>query len=160
MPTRRQFLRRSSGAAALAVLAPHTLVEANAATRRMLRGGALRLRRRVGRSHPARDHAVDARREASGKGGVRLEIARDRDFRRVLTSKVIQTRPGIDHTVKARVGGLRADERYYYRFETATRESPVGRFQTALPRRLGAAGQARVLLAARTSRTATTTRTS
>jgi alkaline phosphatase D len=98
--------------------------------------------------------------EASGKGGVRLEIARDRDFRRVLTSKVIQTRPGIDHTVKARVGGLRADERYYYRFETATRESPVGRFQTALPRRLGAAGQARVLLAARTSRTATTTRTS
>ena len=39
----------------------------------------------------------------------------------------------IDHTVKARIGRLLPHERYYYRFETATRNSPVGRFQTALP---------------------------
>ena len=52
---------------------------------------------------------------------------------RLVTTKTIQTRPGIDHTVKTRIGGLRADERYYYRFETRGAESRVGRFQTALP---------------------------
>ena len=38
-------------------------------------------------------------------------------------------------TTRSRRGssGLRPHERYYYRFETATRNSPVGRFQTALP---------------------------
>ena len=71
--------------------------------------------------------------DVEGRGGVLLEVARDRDFRNVVMRKTIQTRGSIDHTVKARVGRLRAHERYYYRFETATRNSPVGRFQTALP---------------------------
>ena len=31
------------------------------------------------------------------------------------------------------MGGLKPDERYYYRFETQDKHSPVGRFQTALP---------------------------
>jgi alkaline phosphatase D len=64
---------------------------------------------------------------------VRLEVARDPDFRRVVARRDILTSPAIGHSVKARVTGLRPHRRYYYRFETRDRHSPVGRFQTALP---------------------------
>ena len=62
-----------------------------------------------------------------------LEVARDRGFRRVVARKLIPTSGRIDHAVKARVGGLRAHEQYYYRFSTRGEDSPVGRFRTALP---------------------------
>ena len=139
MPTtgssRREFLRRSSGAAALAVLAPTSLAEVvSAAPRnRLIRGGRFSSGVMSGDPTPRGITLWTHVDEVSKAGGVRLEIARDRDFRRVLTSKVIQTRRSSDHTVKARIGGLQADERYFYRFETDGRESPVGRFQTALP---------------------------
>jgi alkaline phosphatase D len=71
--------------------------------------------------------------DVSGRGAVRLEVARDRNFRRVVARENIATSAGLDHTVKARVGGLDPHERYYYRFETRGGESRVGRFQTALP---------------------------
>ncbi len=133
MPTRRQFLRRTGGAAALAVFAPHSLVEATAAPRRMLRGGRFSAGVMSGDPTPSGITLWSRVAEASGSGAVRLEVARDKSFRRVVTSKVLTTRAGIDHTVKARISGLESDERYYYRFETRDRQSPVGRFQTALP---------------------------
>ena len=71
--------------------------------------------------------------DVGGRGGVRLEVARDRAFRRMVARKEILTSDSLDHTVKARVGGLDPHERYYYRFETRSGESRVGRFQTALP---------------------------
>jgi alkaline phosphatase D len=132
MQSRRQFLARAGGASAIAVLAPQTLADALAAPR-LLRGG--RFRSGIASGDPSARGItlwthVD---EVGGKGGVRLEVARDKDFRNVVMRKVIGTRPAIDHTVKARLTGLKPHERYYYRFETSNRESPVGRFQTALP---------------------------
>ena len=134
MQTRRQFLRRGGEAAAIAVLAPFATVEANAATsRRLLRGGEFSSGVMSGDPTPRGITLWTHVDEVSGAGGVRLEIARDKDFRRLVTTKTIRTSGQNDHTVKARIGGLSADERYYYRFETRGEESPVGRFQTALP---------------------------
>ncbi len=135
MPTRREFLRRSSGAAALAVLAPTSFADVVSAAprRRLIKGGRFSSGVMSGDPTPGGITLWTHVDEVSRAGGVRLEIARDRDFRRVLSRKVIQTSAAKDHTVKARVGGLRPDERYFYRFETDGRESPVGRFQTALP---------------------------
>lgn len=68
-----------------------------------------------------------------GRGSVELEVARDRGFDRVVARDLIGTSGASDHSVKARVGGLRPHEEYFYRFSTRTKSSPVGRFRTALP---------------------------
>ena len=60
-------------------------------------------------------------------------MARDRGFRRVVARELVRTSGRIDHSVKARVGGLRPHEQYFYRFSTRGEDSPVGRFRTALP---------------------------
>ncbi len=62
---------------------------------------------------------------------VELEIARDPGFRRTVFRRLVPTRRSRDHTVKVRVGGLKPDRRYYYRFSTKTAHSDVGRTQTA-----------------------------
>ena len=54
-------------------------------------------------------------------GGVLLEVARDRSFKNVVTRKTIRTSAGLNHSVKARVTGLKAYEQYYYRFATTLR---------------------------------------
>ena len=136
MDTRRQFLARSGAVAAAAVLAPQDALAAKRRQRRpqdMLRGG--RFAQGVLSGDPAPDAitlltVVD---DAGGAGRVRLEIARDPDFRRVIARRDILTTPAVNHSVKARVTGLKPHRRYYYRFETRDRHSPVGRFQTALP---------------------------
>jgi alkaline phosphatase D len=137
MPTRRQFLARS-GAAAVTVLAPQ---EAFAGKKRkrprlpadMLRGGRFAQGVLSGDPDPHAITLLTVVDEAGGSGRVRLEVARDPDFRRVVARKDILTTPAIGHSVKARVTGLKPHRRYYYRFETRDRHSPVGRFQTALP---------------------------
>jgi alkaline phosphatase D len=136
MDTRRQFLARSGAAAAVAVLAPQDALAAKRRQKRpqdMLRGG--RFSQGVLSGDPAPDAItlltnVD---RAGGAGRVRLEVARDPDFRNVIARRDILTTPAVDHSVKARVTGLKPHKRYYYRFETRDRHSPVGRFQTALP---------------------------
>ena len=62
---------------------------------------------------------------------VELEVARDPGFRRVVLRRLVPTQRSRDYTVKVRVGGLKPDRRYYYRFSTKTTSSPVGRTQTA-----------------------------
>jgi alkaline phosphatase D len=137
MLSRRQFLLRSGTAGAAAVIAPQTALEAFAAPRgvaaQLLRGGRFRQGVMSGDPTPRGITLLTIVDDAGGAGSVRLEVARDRDFRNVVARKTIATSGGRGHSVKARVGGLRPDERYYYRFETRDRESPVGRFQTALP---------------------------
>ncbi len=66
---------------------------------------------------------------------IRLEVARDPDFRRVVKRRTLIARGQHDHTVEARIAGkfLKPNEEYFYRFETRTKESEVGRFRTALP---------------------------
>jgi alkaline phosphatase D len=75
----------------------------------------------------------------SGLGADRritLEVARDDDFRRVVLRRDLVARLSEAGAVKVRVPArarLRPGERYFYRFETRTTESPVGRFQTLRP---------------------------
>ena len=71
--------------------------------------------------------------DADGAGTVELEVARDRGFRRVGARELVRTSDGVAHSVKARVGGLRPHEEYWYRFATRGGESPVGRLRTAAP---------------------------
>jgi alkaline phosphatase D len=71
--------------------------------------------------------------DAEGAGTVELEVARDRGFRRVVARELVRTSNRVAHSVKARVGGLRPHEEYWYRFSTRGSESPVGRFRTAPP---------------------------
>ena len=66
---------------------------------------------------------------------IRLEVARDRDFRRIVKRRTLVLRGKYDHTVEARLAGkyLKPGEEYFYRFETRSTESQIGRFKTALP---------------------------
>ena len=129
MPTRRQFLARTGAAGAALVLAPDAL-----AAPRLLRGG--KFSSGVLSGDPSATGItlwtrVDG---VGGTGGVRLEVARDRGFDKIVARKTLTAKSSGDHTVKARISGLKPHERYYYRFETRGEDSPVGRFQTALPR--------------------------
>jgi alkaline phosphatase D len=136
MDTRRRFLARSGAVAAAAVLAPQDALGAKRKQRRpqdMLRGG--RFAQGVLSGDPA-PHAITLLTlvdHVGGAGRVRLEVARDPDFRHVIARRDILTSAAVNHSVKARVTGLKPHKRYWYRFETRDRHSPVGRFQTALP---------------------------
>jgi len=133
---RREFLRRSSGAAALAVLAPASLATTaaeGARARRLIRGAKFSQGILSGDPTPTGITLLTLLDEVSRSGSVRLEVARDRGFHNVVGRNTIATRGAIGHSVKARVTGLKPGERYFYRFETADEQSGVGRFQTALP---------------------------
>ena len=69
--------------------------------------------------------------QEAGRQRVRLEIARDEDFRRVVLRRDVPVLASADHTAKVRVGGLKPDTRYWFRFSTKTTHSEVGRTQTA-----------------------------
>jgi alkaline phosphatase D len=127
--TRRRFLARSGAAGAALVLAPDAL-----AAPKLLRGGKFSSGVISGDPTPHGITLWTRVGDVGGTGGVRLEVARDRGFRHVVARRTLTARAGSDHTVKARIGGLKPHERYYYRFETRSEDSPVGRFQTALPK--------------------------
>ena len=129
MLSRRRFLARTGAAGAALVLAPDAL-----AAPKLLRGG--KFSSGVLSGDPSATGItlwtrVDG---VGGTGGVRLEVARDRGFDKVVARKTLTAKASGDHTVKARISGLKPHERYYYRFETRGEDSPVGRFQTAPPR--------------------------
>lgn len=135
MQTRRQFVARAGGVAAT-VLVPSTLAAPIASAKvRPFRGG--HFPDGVISGDPStRGISLWTRLETAGGGGtgtVELEVATDRHFRRVVTRKQIRTGATSNHTVKARVTGLRAHEEYFYRFATRTSDSAVGRFRTAPP---------------------------
>jgi PhoD-like phosphatase, N-terminal domain/PhoD-like phosphatase len=128
MLSRRQFI--SAGAAF--VFAPQA-VAAPRNGMRLLRGGRFGQGVLSGDPTPRGITLLTIVDEVSGSGSLRLEVARDRDFRNVVVRWKLPTSGLLGHSVKARLDGLEPDERYYYRFETRDRSSPVGRFQTALP---------------------------
>src|SRR5918999_787843 len=132
MHSRRRFLARAGTAGAALVFAPQTVFEARAA-QGLLRGGRFRQGVLSGDPTPNGITLLTMLDEAQGAGRVRREVARDSDFRRVVARRTIATSGDRGHSVKARIGGLRPHERYWYRFETRDEQSPVGRFQTALP---------------------------
>jgi alkaline phosphatase D len=134
MLTRRQLIR--SGAA-VAVLAPQTQLTALAAPRgrasKLLKGGTFPQGVMSGDPMPNGITLLTLVDHVGGAGSVKLEVATDSAFRKVVASKSIATSAARNHSVKARLKGLKPHERYYYRFETRDKHSPVGRFQTALP---------------------------
>jgi alkaline phosphatase D len=134
MLSRRQFLTRS-GAAGAAVLAPQALLPELASARKapLLRAGEFAEGVASGDPAPRAVTLWTRIAELEHRGGVRLEVARDKGFRRVVASERIGTGPGRGGSVKARVTGLAPYEQYYYRFETRTTQSEVGRFRTAPP---------------------------
>ena len=142
MDTRRQFLARSGAAAAAVVLAPQDAAIAAKRKKRkrkppsrarLIPGGSFPQGVLSGDPAPGAITLLTLVDDVGGTGQVRLEVARDPDFRRVVARRDIWTSGAINHSVKARVTGLRPHERYWYRFETRNHNSPVGRFQTALP---------------------------
>ena len=141
MDTRRQFLARSGAVATAVVLAPQDAAIAAQKKRRpkppsragLIPGGSFPQGVLSGDPSPGAITLLTLVDGVGGTGQVRLEVARDPDFRRVVARRDIYTTGAVNHSVKARVSGLRPHERYWYRFETRDRNSPVGRFQTALP---------------------------
>ena len=131
--SRRGFI---AGAGGLALATAATGPDALAAKPRgkpSLRGG--RFAEGVLSGDPAPDSITLWTRlaDVEGTGTVELEVARDRGFRKVVSRDLVKTSPGVAHSVKARVAGLKAHEEYWYRFSTRNENSPIGRFRTALP---------------------------
>ena len=65
---------------------------------------------------------------------LRLEVAKDKGFRRVVKRAVVKAVAHDDFTVHQRVKGLKPGHEYYYRFETKNKHSRVGRFRTLPPK--------------------------
>jgi alkaline phosphatase D len=130
--TRRQFVAASGAAAAAAVLTPVAWGGSGRGAP-LARGGRFAEGVMSGEPTPrgitlwTRLHGLE------GPARIELEVARDRDFRRVVARRRLGTSGAQGHAVKAELRGLRPHEQYFYRFSTATRDSPVGRFRTALP---------------------------
>jgi len=133
--TRRQFVVRAGTAAAAAILSPSAVAAGLGSARpaALARGG--RFSEGVMSGEPTTSAITLWTRlaEAEGKVGVDLEVATDRGFRHVVAHKRVATSAAVNHNVKTRVTGLKAHEQYYYRFATATKDGPIGRFRTALP---------------------------
>ncbi len=135
MQSRRQFLFRA-GAAGAAILAPQALrlAPAGAAKPRPVLGSGSFAEGVASGDPGARAMTLWTRvGGVEQRGGVRLEVARDKGFRHVVAREKITTGPELAGSVKARVTGLKPYEEYFYRFETKRTESAVGRFRTAPP---------------------------
>ena len=74
------------------------------------------------------------------------EVAADAAFTRVAAGGVVTATAGDDHCVHVRVGGLRPDRWYHYRFTAAGARSRTGRLRTA-PRPEAAPGRLRFAFA-------------
>ena len=61
---------------------------------------------------------------------VAWEVASDSAFTDVVANGTAPVSPASDNTVKVLVGGLSPDQSYWYRFDTGTDSSPVGRART------------------------------
>ncbi len=134
--SRRRFLSTAGSAAAATILIPDVVAgEIAMAAKRQGRYRAGRFPGGVlsGDPEPNAVTLLTTIDDVSGAGTVRLEVARDKAFKKVVARREIPTSPLKGFSVKARVSGLKPYEDYYYRFSTRTTESRVGRTRTALP---------------------------
>ena len=148
MQTRRQFVARAGTAAVRPSSRPPSRAARPGPGARRWRGAGASPRA----SCPAtrRPAAITLWRActdgAAGAAAVELEVA-TRQGASATSSRASASRPGgHDHAVKARVGGLKAHEEYYYRFATRATESRRRALPHRAARRLQAAGEVRVLL--------------
>ena len=121
------------GAAGVA-LGPHATDDAHAATpyfRHGVASGDPRPRRVI---LWTRVTPTEAATPGSGKGPrvtVLWQVAKDADFRDIVSRGKFRTGPARDHTVKLDAGGLAPATDYFYRFLYDGVASPVGRTRTA-----------------------------
>lgn len=134
--SRREFALGAAGAGA-ALLFPATSVAARARRKPIARGGSFA--QGVAAGFPSTDGAVLWTRldgfEAP-HGRIRVEVARDPDFRRLVHSDQVEVRARRDHTAHVRLRSARQLEpgtQYFYRFESRDSHSRVGRFRTLRP---------------------------
>src|SRR4249920_2235115 len=135
MHTRRQFVTAAGAFTGAAVFAPQTLAQGLTTTRKAPRA-------KVGKftdgivSGDVTPNGVTLWSRLDGTGGAvhaELEVATDSSFRHVVARKNIATNAALNHSLKARIEKLKPHEQYFYRFSTASTDSKVGRFRTALP---------------------------
>jgi alkaline phosphatase D len=134
--SRRAFVAGAGALGAVTIFSPQALAQELSRRKRRaptLRGGTFKEGVLSGDPTPKGITLWTRVAGVEGRGSVELEVARDRGFRKVVARELIPTSGRIDHAVKARVGGLDPHEQYFYRFSTKSRNSPVGRFRTALP---------------------------
>ena len=62
--------------------------------------------------------------------GARLIVATDEGMRKVVATAVVPTGRGVNHTLKARLGGLKPHTDYFYVWQSSNAVSPVGRART------------------------------
>ncbi|MEV4422205.1 alkaline phosphatase D family protein [Patulibacter sp. NPDC049589] len=67
------------------------------------------------------------------RSAARLIVAEDQGLTKTVATVVVPTSAGVDHTLKARVGGLKPAQHYWYAWQSSTDVSPVGRTKTAPP---------------------------
>jgi alkaline phosphatase D len=132
MLTRRQLVRAGAAAAATVLVPPVAAARsrrpAGLVTDARFPQGVL-----SGDPTPTSATVLTLLGDVTGEGKVRLEVAEDEHFRRVVATRDIFTTKAMHWSVKARVHGLKPHTRYWYRFETQRSHSPAGRLQTALP---------------------------
>ena len=135
MQTRRQFVVRAGTAAATAILSPSAMAAGLDSARKvkLAHGGRFSEGVMSGEPTPSAITLWTRLADIDGAVGVDLEVATDKSFRHVVAHKRLTTSAAVNHNVKSRITGLKAHEQYYYRFATATKDGPVGRFRTALP---------------------------
>jgi len=133
--TRRQFVVRAGTVAASAILSPSALAAGLGSARpaALARGGRFSEGVMSGEPTPSAITLWTRLADAEGKVSLDLEVATDKSFRHVVAHKRLPTSAAVNHNVKTRITGLKAHEQYYYRFATATKDGPIGRFRTALP---------------------------
>lgn len=64
---------------------------------------------------------------------ITLEVATDKDFRRVVQRKRVRAAAVRDYTARSQITGLQPGSEYFYRFHTKTTDSMVGRLRTLRP---------------------------
>ncbi len=64
---------------------------------------------------------------------ITLEVATDREFRKVVQRRQVRATVVRDFTARHRVTGLKPGTEYFYRFHTKRTDSPVGRLRTLRP---------------------------
>lgn len=131
---RRQFL--VAGAAAGITVAGPLNYAALARARKLPVAGGGKFAHGVASGFPT-DKAITLWTRVSGLDRtslLNLEVASDKHFNRVVSKKQVTAEAHHDFTVHERIGGLKAGQEYFYRFETKKKESRVGRFQTLPPK--------------------------
>ncbi len=139
--TRREVLRLGAAAGATTIVLGGLRPDRSSAARRasreaMLPAGTFPSGVASGQPGPRAATLWTRVGDIERSGRLRLEIATDEGFGRVVHAQDVRAAAVRDFTARTRVLSSRAlapGERYYYRFATASTSSPVGRFRTALP---------------------------